>query len=39
MYEKQFDYVANALKSEATWAPVNQFAHYRKFVDASNRIV
>ena len=39
MFEKQFDYGAYATKPTETRAPVNQFVHYRKFVDASNRTV
>jgi hypothetical protein len=39
MFEKQFDYSTYASKPEETRAPVNQFVHYRKFVDASNRSV
>jgi len=39
MFEKQFDYGTYATQPEATRAPVNQFVHYRQFVDASNRTV
>ncbi|MFC1834474.1 DUF1254 domain-containing protein [Thermodesulfobacteriota bacterium] len=39
MFEKQFEYNSYARKPEETRAPVNQFVHYRKFVDASNRSV
>lgn len=39
MFEKQFDYSTYATKPEKTRAPVNQFAHYRAFVDASDRSV
>jgi hypothetical protein len=39
MFEKQVDYITYVNKPEATKAPVNQFAHYRKFVDASNRSI
>jgi len=39
MFEKQFEYGTYAVKPEETRAPVNQFVHYRKFVDASNRTV
>jgi hypothetical protein len=39
MFEIQFDYGTYTIKPEATRAPVNQFVHYRKFVDASNRSV
>jgi hypothetical protein len=39
MFEKQFDYTTYASKPEKTRAPVNQFVHYRAFVDASDRSV
>jgi hypothetical protein len=37
--EKQFDYQTHATKAEKTKAPVNQFIHYRAFIDASNKAV
>jgi hypothetical protein len=39
MFEIQFDYSSYVTEPSATRAPVNQFVHYRKFVDASNRLV
>lgn len=39
MFEKQFDFGSYVTKPDETRAPVNQFVHYRKFVDASNRSV
>lgn len=39
MFEIQFDYGSYVSTPSATRAPVNQFANYRKFVDASNRSV
>jgi hypothetical protein len=39
MFEIQFDYGSYVTAPSATRAPVNQFVHYRKFVDASNRSV
>ncbi len=38
-FEKQFDYNSYATKVEKTKAPVNQFIHYRAFVDATDRSV
>ena len=37
--EKQSDYQTHATKVEKTKAPVNQFLHYRAFVNASDRSV
>ncbi len=37
--EKQFDYDSYTTKVQKTKAPVNQFVHYRAFVDASDRSV
>jgi hypothetical protein len=37
--EKQVDYNTHTTKVEKTKAPVNQFIHYRAFVDASDRSV
>jgi hypothetical protein len=39
MFEKQIDYSTHVTQPEETRAPINQFVHYRKFVDASNRSV
>jgi hypothetical protein len=39
MFEKQIDYSTHVTQPEATRSPVNQFVHYRKFVDASNRSI
>lgn len=39
MFEKQFDYGTHVTKPEGSRAPVNQFAHLRRFADASNRLV
>jgi len=39
MFEKQVDYSTYVTQAEATRAPINQFVHYRKFVDASNRSI
>ncbi|WP_455206561.1 hypothetical protein, partial [Kaarinaea lacus] len=39
MFEKQFDYGTYVTKPEGSRAPVNQFAHLRRFADASNRLV
>ena len=39
MFEKQFDYGTYTTKPDGIRAPANQFVHYRKFVDASNRSV
>ena len=35
----QFDFNSYVTKPEGTKAPVNQFAHFREFVDASNRSI
>src|SRR5262249_53556194 len=37
--EKQIDTLTYATKPEGHVAPINQFAHYREFPDASNRTV
>ena len=37
--EIQFDYNSYTTKVQKTKAPVNQFVHYRAFVDASDRSV
>ncbi len=37
--EMQFDFNSHATKAGSTKAPVNQFAHARGFLDASNRTV
>ena len=37
--QKQSDYQTHATKVEKTKAPINQFMHYRAFVDASDRSV
>ena len=37
MFEKQVDYSTHVTQAEKTRAPINQFVHYRRFVDASNR--
>jgi hypothetical protein len=37
--EKQLDSVSHVSKPEGPFAPINQFAHYREFPDASNRTV
>lgn len=37
--EKQFDFQSYTTKVEKTKAPVNQFLHYRAFVDASDKSV
>ncbi|HSR14132.1 MAG TPA: hypothetical protein VLL51_00160, partial [Gemmatimonadales bacterium] len=39
MFAKQFDYGTYTTKPDGIRAPANQFVHYRKFVDASNRSV
>ncbi len=39
MFEKQVDYSTHVTQAEVTRAPINQFVHYRKFVDASNRSI
>ena len=39
MFEKQFDYGTYTTKPDGIRAPVNQFVHYRRFLDASNRTV
>jgi hypothetical protein len=39
MFEIQFDYLTYATGPEAARAPVNQFVHYRRFIDASNRSI
>lgn len=39
LFEKQVDFLTYATQPEETRAPINQFAHYRKFVDASNRSI
>ncbi len=39
MFEKQIDYSTHVTQAEETRAPINQFVHYRKFVDASNRSI
>ena len=37
--EKKLDSVSHVAKPEGPFAPINQFAHYREFPDASNRTV
>jgi len=37
--EKQIDALTHVTKPEGHFAPINQFAHYREFPDASNRAV
>ncbi len=37
--DKQFDFMTYTANVEKTKAPVNQFVHYRAFVDASDRTV
>src|SRR5262249_24000095 len=37
--EKQIDALTYATKPEGHVAPINQFAHYREFPDASNRTI
>src|SRR5215831_13213935 len=37
--EKQIDALTHVAKPEGHLAPINQFAHYREFPDASNRTV
>ena len=37
--EKQIDALTHVTKPEGHFAPINQFAHYREFPDASNRTV
>jgi hypothetical protein len=37
--EKQIDTLSYATKPEGHIAPINQFAHYREFPDASNRTI
>ena len=37
--EKQIDTVTHTTKPQGPLAPINQFAHYREFPDASNRSV
>jgi len=39
MFEKQIDYSTHVTQAGETRAPINQFVHYRRFVDASNRSV
>jgi len=39
MFEKQIDYSTYATQAGETRAPINQFVHYRRFVDASNRSI
>ena len=39
MFEKQIDYSTYVTQAEETRAPINQFVHYRRFVDASNRSI
>ena len=39
LHEKQIDTLTYATKPEGHVAPINQFAHYREFPDASNRTV
>jgi hypothetical protein len=39
MFEKQIDYSTYVTRADETRAPINQFVHYRKFVDASNRTI
>ncbi|MDH3545379.1 MAG: DUF1254 domain-containing protein, partial [Desulfuromonadales bacterium] len=39
MFEKQVDYSTYATQAGETRAPINQFVHYRRFVDASNRSI
>ena len=37
--EKQIDSVSHVTKPEGPFAPINQFAHYREFPDASNKSI
>src|SRR5215475_4916192 len=37
--EKQIDALTHVTKADGHFAPINQFAHYRAFPDASNRTV
>src|SRR5262245_66682494 len=37
--EKQIDALTHVTKPEGHFAPINQFAHYREFPDASNRTI
>jgi hypothetical protein len=37
--DKQIDTVTHVTKPEGPYAPINQFAHYREFPDASNRSI
>src|SRR5262245_6607217 len=37
--EKQIDALTHVMKPEGHFAPINQFAHYREFPDASNRTI
>ncbi|WP_136806764.1 DUF1254 domain-containing protein [Desulfosediminicola flagellatus] len=39
MFEKQVDYSTYVTEAGEARAPINQFVHYRKFVDASNRSI
>lgn len=39
MFEKQIDYSTHVTQAGETRAPINQFVHYRRFVDASNRSI
>jgi hypothetical protein len=39
MFEKQIDYSTYVTQAGETRAPINQFVHYRRFVDASNRSI
>jgi len=39
MFEKQIDYSTHVTRADETRAPINQFVHYRKFVEASNRSI
>ena len=36
--EKQIDVLTHVTKPQGPLAPINQFAHYREFPDASNKI-
>ncbi|NDR57046.1 DUF1254 domain-containing protein [Aliiruegeria sabulilitoris] len=39
MFEIQADFLTHVTKPGAAKAPVNQFVHYRQFIDASNRSI
>ena len=39
MFEKQVDYSTHVTRPEEARAPINQFAQFRSFVDASNRAI